>query len=103
MLSLDEIKVVGPRILVEPEAAVDSITARAAKIGLFAVVDEKNKPRPTIGRVVKIGQDILFEEWGLAVDMRVTFGPLAGEKQFLEGKEYRLLESHEIKLILPPL
>ena len=102
-MTLDEIKVVGPRILVVPEEPVDSVTARGAKAGLFVVIDEKNKPRPTVGTVLKLGQDLLFEEWGLKVGMRVTFGTWAGDRQWIEGKEYRILESHEVKLILPPL
>jgi|SRR5262245_47291839 len=103
MLTLEKVKVVGPRILVELEEPVDSVTARGAAAGLFIVVDERNKPRPTTGKVVKLGQDILFDEWELKIGLRVSFGPLAGERQWIEGKEYRLLESHEIKLILPPL
>lgn len=96
-------KVVGPRVLVIPEEPIDTITARAAEAGLHIVVDQRNKPRPTCGAIIAMGTDPILVDMGLRIGDRITFATSAGDRQFIEGKEYRLLEYQEIKMILPPL
>lgn len=91
----------GPRVLVKPEQPIDQVTKRAQAAGIIAVVEEKNKPRPTSGVIVAVGNDPLLKELGLLLGVKVSFGHLAGSRQWVEGTEYRLLEAQEIAMILP--
>lgn len=93
-------KVIGPRVLVKEDEVTTGVEVRARESGLHVVIDEKNRPRPTSGRVIQLGTDPLFAEWGLKEGAHVTFGPHAGEFQYIEGQKFRLLEFHEIKMIL---
>ncbi len=96
-------KILGSRILVEEEEPLDSITARAAKANITIVLDEKNRPRPTTGKIVARGKDPLLDELELVVGCRVNFGALAGQNYYIDGKKFRSLEAHEILGILPEL
>ena len=96
-------KPLGARVLVDLEEAVDSLTKRAEVSKLHIVIATKNKPRPTTGKILLLGTDPLINDMGLVPGMRVSFGPNSGDRQFFQGKEYRLLELQEIKMILPPL
>jgi co-chaperonin GroES (HSP10) len=73
-----------------------SITERARKAGLYAVVDEKNQPKATMGIVLVLGTDPFLEENGLAVGKRVHFNHLAGSYQYIKGERYRVLEFQEL-------
>ena len=95
-------KPLGPRVLVEYEEVLDSVSARAKAANLHVVIADKNKPRPTVGRIVARGDDPILDELGLQLGVRVTFGTLAGSKQYIKGKEYRILEAQEVVMILPP-
>lgn len=93
-------QVLGPRVLVELEEPKDSLAERAKLSGLSLVMDDRNKPKPTCGRVIGMGSDPLLNELGLKVGTRVSFRPNAGDRQFIEGKEYRILEAQEVVMIL---
>jgi co-chaperonin GroES (HSP10) len=93
---------IGARLLVKPETPTDSITARAAKAGLVAVVEDRNKPRPTVGEIVALGNDPSLVEMGFRIGLRVSFSAIAGDREFIEGEEFRLLDFIDIKRILPP-
>lgn len=108
-------KPLGPRVLVELEEifSIEEMRAKTAEVrnsegellssGLFLVQESKNKPRPTTGNIVALGDDPILAELGLTIGVRISFGPNAGYPQNLEGKKYRLLEAQEITMILPPL
>jgi len=96
-------KPLGARVLIELEEAEDQVTKRAQEAGLHVVIDNRNKPRPTTGTIVEMGDDPLISDMGLLPGVRVSFGPNAGDRQFINGKEYRLLELQEVKMKLPPL
>lgn len=91
----------GPRILVDLIAPVDSITARAAAANLVAVVDEKNKPRPTSGKIVALGDDPMITQWKLKIGDVIQFRSNAGDRIFIEGKEFRVLETQEVMMKMP--
>ncbi len=102
-MNLNEVKVVGPRLLLELEEPEDMEAKRAAASGLVIVRKDTAKPRPTTGVVVAVGTDPLIQQWQVQVGTRLSFASTAGDRQLLEGKEYRLIELQEIKMILPAL
>lgn len=92
----------GPRLLLELEMPKDLDAERASKAGIVLVRSANTSPRPTMGKVLKIGTDPLFADWGIQIGSRVSFAHTAGDRIFLDGDEYRMIELQEIKLILPP-
>lgn len=86
---------IGSRCFVEEINPVDDITGRAARAGIYAVVMEENKPKPTEGVVVAVGTDPFIREL-VNVGDHVFFSPSAGMYQFVEGKKYRVLTVNEI-------
>lgn len=102
-MELKDVRILGPRVLVEPEEPEDLEAKRAALAGIVVVRQTSTKPRPTVGCVVLLGNDPLVGDMGLVPGLRLSFASTAGDRQFVEGKEYRLLELQEIKMILPPL
>jgi co-chaperonin GroES (HSP10) len=87
---------IGARVLVEDIITTLSLEARGEKIGLAVITDERNRPRPTCGRIVALGSDPMLREEGLEVGQTVQFDKLAGRYVYLGGKEYRSLEYQEI-------
>lgn len=85
----------GARIVVREITPVDEVTARAAQAGLIAVVDEANKPKPTQGIVVAVGEDPFVQERYRIGDI-LTFSKHAGNYYMEDGLAYRVLEDHEI-------
>jgi co-chaperonin GroES (HSP10) len=85
----------GPRIFVRDITPVDEVTSRAEKAGLVAVVAEENKPKPTMGIVLKVGEDPLAREL-YKEGMIVMFSRYAGNTFSESGEQYRSLELHEI-------
>lgn len=91
----------GSRILVtdiEPEV---SDVKRMEAIGLYAVVAEENKPRPTSGLVEAVGPDPMVQEY-INVGDTVLFARHAGLMVQIEGREYRSLELREIAHVIKP-
>lgn len=102
MTEFDQCIVPGPRLLLELEKPKDLDAERAAAANLVIVRNPGSAPKPTMGKVLKMGTDPLFQEWGIKVGSRVSFAHSAGDRIFLDGQEYRMIEYQEIKLILPP-
>jgi co-chaperonin GroES (HSP10) len=86
---------IGSRIFVEDLEPVDEVSARARAAGLYVVVAEENKPKPSCGRVVALGSDPLIHEL-IAVGDLAFYGWYAGMEVQVEGKTYRSLELREI-------
>lgn len=85
----------GARIFASDIQPVDQITARAQEAGIIAVVEERNKPKPTMGIVISVGEDPLAQELYKPGDI-IMFGKHAGNMFMEAGRQYRSLELHEI-------
>lgn len=91
----------GARVLVTDIDPEDSVTKRAAKAGLYAVVLEENNPKPTSGKVEAVGSDPLIQELIQVGDV-VLFARHAGLEVLIEDKSYRSLELREIAHVIKP-
>lgn len=89
-------KPIGARVLVQDIITEIDLVARGAKLGLQIITDERNTPKPTVGRVVEIGTDPMLREVGIRKGAIVQFGKLAGTWVYLEGVQFRSLELDEI-------
>lgn len=86
---------IGARIFVTDITPIDEISARAAKAGIEVLIDEKNKPRPTMGIVVAVGEDPFTKELYKIGDI-VMFNKHAGSPFSEDGQQFRSLEIHEV-------
>jgi co-chaperonin GroES (HSP10) len=85
----------GARLLVHPIVTSLSLEERARAAGLEIVVENDNRPSPTMGRVVAVGSDpLLYEEVKLG-DI-VFFNRYAGHEVVLQNETFRQLEFNEI-------
>jgi co-chaperonin GroES (HSP10) len=87
---------IGARVIVEDIVTTLSLEARAAKVGLSIITDERNRPQPTQGKVIALGTDPMLREIGLTEGCVVSFDKLAGRRVWIEDVEYRSLELQEI-------
>lgn len=85
----------GDHIFIRDITPVDEITARAQAVGIVAIVNEENKPRPTCGMVLKVGPDPLAQELYKEGDI-VMFSRHAGHTFNEAGQTYRAIQLHEI-------
>jgi hypothetical protein len=105
-----KMKPVNGKIYVRDLVPLDEVTARAQAVGLTAIVSEENKPRATMGVVLKLDEKDAFINEKYKVNDIVMFSRHAGNT-FQEGEvvvdktsgrkkvipqEYRSLEDHEI-------
>lgn len=88
-------KPIGARILVIDVEPIDEVTDRAKRAGLYVVTLEMNKPKPTTGKVVAIGNDPLVQEC-FKLGQTVFFQKHAGTYIIVEGIQYRSLEMNEV-------
>ena len=95
-------KPIGARVIVVPITTTLTVEERARRTvsalngkPLVAIVADKEKPRNTLGVVVKLSIDPLIEE-NFKVGMGVYFGPLSGTELHFEGKTFRSLEFQEV-------
>lgn len=95
------IKPLGARVIVEEIQAVDGLTERAKASGLTLVVREENVPKPTTGKVVAVGSDPLTQDQVKEGDI-IFFSKHAGSHLLVEGKQYRVIELHEIISVQSP-
>jgi len=91
-------KILGARLLVDPIITTLSLEQRAANAGLEIVVENENRPRPTMGRVVAVGTDPLLRE-EIKVGDIVSFMSYAGHDTTLEGHVFRTLEFQDITMV----
>lgn len=85
----------GARLFVRDITPIDEVSMRAEAAGLAVVIDEANKPRPTMGIVLAIGEDPLAQEL-YKVGQIVMFGKHSGNTFMEAGQMYRSVELHEI-------
>jgi co-chaperonin GroES (HSP10) len=85
----------GARIFVRDVVTTLSIEARAEAAGFIAIVNDENKPRPTEGVVLAIGNDPLIQEFCKVGDT-VVFDWHAGRRIYEGGEEYRALDLPEL-------
>lgn len=90
-----KINPIGARVFVREIIPVDEVTARADAAGLAIVVSEQNKPRPTMGIVIKVGNDPLMGEMCSPGDV-IMYSKNAGSTFLENGQMYRNIELHEI-------
>ena len=90
---------VGARLWVELITPEDELQQRAEKAGLKLATYDYNKPRPTTGKVVALGQDPLVHEMIQLGDV-VFFSRHAGHEIQLEGRTLRSLELQEITAVV---
>lgn len=95
-------KPIGARIIVVPITTTLTIEERARRTisvhnnkPLVAIVADKEKPRNTLGVIVKLSIDPIIEE-NFKVGQGVYFGPLSGTELHFEGKTFRSLEFQEV-------
>lgn len=88
-------KPLGARLLVDPVVTTLSLEERAHRAGLEIIVENENRPQPTMGVVVAVGSDPLLQE-EIKVGDWVYFGKYAGHEVVLEGKSFRCLELQEV-------
>ena len=95
----------GNRLLVDDIMSELTLEHRAAKAGLEIVIQTNNKPRPTAGIVVGIGDDPWLWEQIVVEGVKrpryqigdtVYFAWSAGVGQIIEGHEFRCLEAQEV-------
>lgn len=85
----------GARVFVEDIIPVDEVTKRLADLGMESRIDERNKPKPTMGTVLAVGEDPLAQELYQNGDV-VLFSKHAGTTFMEDGVQYRSLDLHEI-------
>jgi len=85
----------GARVLVEDIITSLSLEERAQRAGLEIVVENENRPLPTMGKVVALGSDPMVHEDYKEGDV-VFFDKHAGREVILKGKSFRSLEIQEI-------
>lgn len=90
-----KIKARGARLFVRDIQPVDEYTIRAEAAGIIPVVAEQNKPRPTMGIIVAVGEDPLAQELYRIGDV-VMFSKHSGSTFQESSVQYRSLELHEI-------
>lgn len=92
---MSQYRPLGARLLVDPIVTTLSLEERARRAGLEIVVEQENRPRPTMGRVIAIGSDPLLREEVKVGDI-VYFGPHAGHDVVLQDHTYRQIEHQEV-------
>lgn len=88
-------KPIGARIFVQPIIPVDEVSARLKAVGIEPVIADQNKPKPTMGVVLEVGNDPLIAEQFHVGDI-VVYSKHAGDVIMEDGVEYRSLGHHEI-------
>ena len=91
----------GARLMVVPLESETSLEKRAEAVGLKLIIEEKNKPRATRGRVVAVGPDPLLQAH-VSVGDEVWFSVYAGIETHIEGVTYLSLELKDITHVLKP-
>ena len=92
----------GCRVAVKDINTSLSIEERAKRSGLVAVVNDRSRPRNTLGRIVALGTDPFLQENGLEVGQVVCFGALSGTGVVLQGVQYRIIGFSDIISTIPP-
>ncbi len=85
----------GGNIFVRDVTPIDEVTASAERAGLHVVIDETNKPMPSMAIVIKLGPDPLLAE-ELKVGDIVMFSKHSGGTFSEAGEQYRYLQLHNI-------
>lgn len=95
-------KPIGARVVVVPITTTLTMEQRAKQTTsalngqpLTVVVADRERPRNTMGIIVKLSIDPIIEE-NFKVGMGVYYGAHSGVEQTFEGKTYRSLEFQEI-------
>lgn len=91
-----KLRPMGARMFVREITPVDEVTARAEAAGLVAVVAEENKPRPTMGIIIALGDDPFLVDRGFKIGSIVMFSKHSGSTFSEAGQQYRSLDHHEI-------
>lgn len=92
-------KPLGARVIVQEIITTLSLEARGAKAGIKVITSDDNRPRPTQGKVIALGNDPMLQEVGLTEGCIITFAPHAGIRIYVEEEEFRSLELQEIIMI----
>lgn len=95
---MEEVKVMKPlgaRVIVEELKSSLSLTERGKQSGLTVVAYDENLPQNTMGKILALGTDPLLHEV-VKVGQVAFFSKSAGVKQYLEGRQFRILELQEI-------
>lgn len=90
---------IGARIVVEELKSELTLTERGKLSNIVVVTDEQNQPHNTMGKVVALGTDPMVHEVCKEGDT-VFFNKHAGVRQFLEGRQFRILDFPEILSVL---
>ena len=90
-----KINPIGARVFVREIQVIDEVTKRAEEAGLAVVIAEASKPKPTMGIVLKVGNDPLMSEL-CEPGWIVMFSKHAGSTFMEHGQMYRNIELHEI-------
>lgn len=88
-------KPLGARLLIDPIITTLSLEERAARAGLEIVIENENRPQPTMGKVIAVGSDPLLRE-EIKVGDVVFFNRYAGHEVTLNGQTFRQLEHNEV-------
>lgn len=83
-------------IYVRDITPVDEVTARAEAAGIRAVVADENKPKPTMGIIIKMGPDPFLYEQGYNVGDIVMFSRFVGGEFTESGHTYRYVQPQNI-------
>lgn len=86
----------GSRMFVRELSPVDEVTVRAEKAGLHIAIAEENKPQPTMGIILKLSLDPMWQAEGYEEGDIVMFGKFSGHTFMEAGQQYRALGPHEI-------
>lgn len=90
---------IGARIVVEELKSELTLTERGKLSNIVVVTDDDNQPHNTMGKVVALGTDPMVHEVCKEGDA-VFFSKHAGTRQFLEGRQFRILDFQEILSVL---
>lgn len=90
-----KINPIGARVFLREIIAVDEGTKRWEQAGLALIQDEAKMPKPTMGIVIKVGNDPMMAEMCAPGDC-VMFSKHAGSTFLENGQQYRSIELHEI-------
>jgi co-chaperonin GroES (HSP10) len=88
-------KPLGARLLVEPIITTLTLEERARRAGFEIVLEQDNRPKPTIGKILQLGSDPLMNE-ELKIGDIVFFNWHSGHDVTLGGVIFRQLEHSEV-------
>ncbi len=93
-MSVNKLKPLGDRVLIEPQAAED-------KTASGIIIPDTAKEKPQKGTVVAVGPGKKDEKIELKAGDVVLYGKYSGTEINYDGKDYLIMKQEDILVIIP--